>query len=59
MDYLWFKLPIYFILFVKTRQISKMHASLMEHKALTASENSILMIFISLYAGVFVLLLAS
>lgn len=59
MDYMWLKLPIYFILFRKARQISIVQAELEKDGKLTAQSDFGLMFFMCMYCVVFMLLLLS
>ncbi len=59
MNYMWFKLPIYFILWRKAIQISNVRAKLEKAKTLTPEDDSILVRFMAAYGIVFVWLLCS
>lgn len=59
MNILWFKLPIYFILWHKVLQIAKTRRELKESKTLDSEDEAKLTAFMAAYGCVFVLLLLS
>jgi len=57
MNFMWFKLPIYLILWHKTLQIVKARREMREAGELTSDDESKLTAFMAAYGCVFVLLL--
>jgi len=57
MNYMFLKLPIYFVLWHKVLQIAKVRGKMKEAGELTSDDESKLMAFMMAYGCVFVLLL--